>query len=53
MQPLCRRIPKESEGSGMSRSFMGYERPDGSVGIRNYILVLSMVNCSNTVAHPN
>ena len=34
----------------MSRSFMGYERPDGSVGIRNYILVLSMVNCSNTVA---
>ena len=29
---------------------MGYERADGSVGIRNYILVLSMVNCSNTVA---
>lgn len=34
----------------MSRSFMGYERADGSVGIRNYILVLSMVNCANTVA---
>ena len=29
---------------------MGYERADGSVGIRNYILVLSVVNCANTVA---
>lgn len=34
----------------MSKTFMGYERADGSIGIRNYVLVLSMVNCSNTVA---
>ena len=34
----------------MSLTFQGYERADGSVGIRNYILVLSMVHCSNTVA---
>lgn len=29
---------------------MGFRRANGEVGIRNYILVLSMVNCSNTVA---
>ena len=26
-----------------------YRRPDGRVGIRNYVLVISMVSCSNTV----
>ena len=26
-----------------------YIRPDGRIGIRNYILVISMVSCSNTV----
>ncbi len=30
--------------------FMGYRRPDGSVGARNYIAVLSSVNCSATAA---
>lgn len=34
----------------MSLTFQGYERANGNVGIRNYILVLSMVHCSNTVA---
>lgn len=34
----------------MISMFQGYERPDGSVGIRNYVLVLSMVHCSNTAA---
>ncbi|MCI8513150.1 MAG: UxaA family hydrolase [Lachnospiraceae bacterium] len=29
---------------------MGYKRADGRIGIRNYVLVLSMVHCSNTVA---
>lgn len=46
-------MPKNSErkrGQRYEQKFYGYERPDGSVGIRNYILVLSMVNCSNTVA---
>ena len=30
--------------------FMGYRRPDGRVGTRNYIAVISSVNCSATVS---
>lgn len=30
--------------------FMGYLRPDGRVGTRNYIAVISSVNCSATVS---
>lgn len=33
------------------QSFMGYVRPDGKVGTRNIILVMSNVNCSGHVAH--
>lgn len=32
------------------RSFMGYHRPDGTVGTRNYIGILTSVNCSGSVA---
>ncbi len=32
------------------RTFQGYVRPDGSVGTRNYIGILTSVNCSATVA---
>jgi len=32
------------------RSFMGYRRSNGRVGVRNYIGVLTSVNCSATVA---
>ncbi|MEI9887153.1 MAG: altronate dehydratase family protein [Rhizomicrobium sp.] len=32
------------------RSFLGYRRADGRVGTRNYIGVLTSVNCSATVA---
>jgi arabinonate dehydratase len=32
------------------RSFMGYRRADGKVGVRNYVGVLTSVNCSATVA---
>ncbi len=32
------------------RSFMGYRRADGRVGVRNYVGVLTSVNCSATVA---
>jgi galactarate dehydratase len=32
------------------RRFMGYRRPDARVGTRNYIGVLSTVNCSATVS---
>ena len=31
-------------------NFMGYRRPDGSVGIRNHVLVMPTVNCANQVA---
>jgi altronate dehydratase large subunit len=30
-------------------TFMGYERPDGSVGIRNYVAVIPSVACANGV----
>jgi arabinonate dehydratase len=32
------------------RSFLGYRRKDGRAGVRNYIGVLTSVNCSATVA---
>lgn len=32
------------------RTFMGYLRPDGRVGTRNYIVVISTVNCSASVS---
>jgi galactarate dehydratase len=32
------------------REFLGYERADGRVGTRNYIVVISSVNCSATVS---
>ncbi|MFI4952593.1 MAG: UxaA family hydrolase [Burkholderiales bacterium] len=34
-----------------SATFMGIVRPDGRVATRNYIGILSTVNCSATVAH--
>ncbi|MBB4065640.1 UxaA family hydrolase [Gellertiella hungarica] len=33
-----------------SRTFMGYRRADGKVGTRNYIGILTTVNCSGSVA---
>ena len=35
---------------GERASFMGYRRADGRIGTRNYVGVLSTVNCSATVA---
>jgi len=32
------------------RSFLGYHRPDGSVGTRNHLGILTSVNCSGSVA---
>jgi altronate hydrolase/galactarate dehydratase len=32
------------------RSFMGYHRADGTVGTRNYLGILTSVNCSGSVA---
>ena len=34
----------------LPRSFMGYHRQDGSVGTRNYLGILTSVNCSGSVA---
>ena len=33
------------------RTFLGYHRPSGKVGTRNFIAVLTSVNCSATAAH--
>ncbi|MEZ5888169.1 MAG: altronate dehydratase family protein [Paracoccaceae bacterium] len=35
---------------GPTRSFMGYRRPGGGVGTRNYLGILTSVNCSGSVA---
>jgi len=35
---------------GERRTFMGFRRPNGTVGTRNYIGIVSSVNCSATVA---
>ena len=32
-------------------TFLGYRRPDGSVGVRNHLLVLPTVSCANKVAY--
>ncbi len=32
-------------------TFMGYRRPDGSVGIRNHVVVLPTIGCANEIAH--
>jgi altronate hydrolase len=37
-------------GEVPERKFDGYMRPDGRVGTRNYLAVISSVNCSATVA---
>jgi len=31
--------------------FMGFQRPDGSVGVRNYVVVMSSVSCANGVVN--
>ena len=35
----------------MHRQFDGFHRPNGSVGTRNYVAILSTVNCSASVCH--
>ena len=41
---------KATASTAATDTFMGYARPDGTVGTRNYIAVLTSVNCSATVA---
>jgi altronate hydrolase len=40
----------EQRHAAAERSFMGYPRADGRTGVRNYLGVLTSVNCSGTVA---
>ncbi len=43
-------VPSPNVRSESQRSFNGYRRKDGRVGVRNYVGVLTSVNCSATVA---
>ena len=43
--------PVEMVPEAERATFMGFERSDGRVGTRNYVGILSTVNCSATVAH--
>ncbi len=42
----CRALPAAPD----LRTFQGYLRPDGKVGTRNYLGILTSVNCSGSVA---
>jgi altronate hydrolase len=42
--------PPQSPAS-LSRRFAGFHRPDGRVGTRNYVALISTVNCSASVCH--
>ncbi len=35
----------------LDRTFQGFHRPDGRVGTRNYVALISTVNCSASVCH--
>jgi galactarate dehydratase len=48
--PGSLRPPAEAPGDAERRTFSGYLRRDGRVGTRNYIAIISSVNCSATVA---
>jgi len=42
--------PTQFVASDQRATFMGYKRADGRVGTRNYLAVMTTVNCSATVA---
>jgi len=42
--------PVPTVPSSQRRHFLGYSRPDGRAGTRNYIAIISSVNCSATVS---
>lgn len=43
-------VPVDFVAEGTQATFEGYRRPSGKVGTRNYLGVLTSVNCSTTVA---
>jgi altronate hydrolase len=44
-------VPVHYHSAGEMRFFPGYARPGGRVGTRNYVAVISSVNCSASVSH--
>ena len=44
-------VPTRFVNSSSERTFSGFKRSDGRVGTRNFIAVVSTVNCSATVVH--
>jgi galactarate dehydratase len=42
--------PVQGVAPSERRQFLGYSRPDGRAGTRNYIAIISSVNCSATVS---
>jgi altronate hydrolase len=48
-EPLIAHSAAASAVAGEPLSFAGYQRADGRVGTRNYVAVVSTVNCSATV----
>ena len=40
----------KKEELGLPETIMGYKRADGSFGIRNQVVVISLVQCSNNAA---
>lgn len=49
LEAIATEIPPDVEPLN-EYSFMGFERPGGAVGTRNYVAVISNVNCSASVA---
>ena len=47
---MARPLPLLPEGLAETLTFAGYHRPNGRVGTRNYIGILTSVNCSGSVA---
>ena len=43
--------PTRFVNASSERTFLGFKRPDGDVGTRNFIAIVSTVNCSATVVH--
>ena len=41
-------VPEELVPESERRTFMGFRRPDGRAGTRNYVAVLASVNCSSS-----
>ena len=47
---FCKDRPNPPAKPAQNRYFMGYDRGDGRYGTRNYIAIISTVNCSSSVS---